>query len=108
MNQPNPRVTEWPASEKAQLERLATEQTVVVAYSGCEMRLLDRIGEPPVLSDLAQRDESGGATRGGGHRGGLVAEVDRSFEIDVRPEEGAVCFRLAPAGRERHPEPPPL
>ncbi|MEM9695846.1 MAG: hypothetical protein AAGA56_25105, partial [Myxococcota bacterium] len=45
-DQLNPLVTEWPASQKAQLERLTTEQTVVVAYSGCTMRLLDRCRWP--------------------------------------------------------------
>src|SRR6476661_3229604 len=36
----NPLVTEWPASEKANLEARLREGTVVVAYSGCTMRLL--------------------------------------------------------------------
>jgi hypothetical protein len=36
----NPLVTEWPASEKANLEGLIREGTVVVSYSGCTMRLL--------------------------------------------------------------------
>jgi hypothetical protein len=36
----NPLVTEWPAPEKANLEALLREGPVVVAYSGCSMRLL--------------------------------------------------------------------
>jgi transposase len=36
----SPLVTEWPASEKANLESRLREGGVVVAYSGCEMRLL--------------------------------------------------------------------
>ncbi len=36
----NPLVTEWSASEKANLEGLIEEAGVVVAYSGCEMRIL--------------------------------------------------------------------
>jgi hypothetical protein len=36
----NPLVTEWPASEKANLEARLREGTVVVSYSGCTMRLL--------------------------------------------------------------------
>src|SRR5258708_29003817 len=36
----NPLVTEWPASEKANLEALLGQGTVVVTYSGCTMRLL--------------------------------------------------------------------
>ena len=37
----SPLVTEWPASEKAHLESLLSDRAVVVAYSGCEMRILD-------------------------------------------------------------------
>lgn len=36
----SPLVTEWPASEKANLEAQLRTGTVVVSYSGCEMRLL--------------------------------------------------------------------
>src|SRR5262245_41235291 len=36
----NPLVTEWPASEKANLEARLREGAVVVAYSGCTMRLM--------------------------------------------------------------------
>ena len=36
----SPLVTEWPASEKANLESRLREGGVVVAYSGCEMRIL--------------------------------------------------------------------
>jgi hypothetical protein len=36
----NPLVTEWPASEKANLEGLLREGTVVVSYTGCTMRLM--------------------------------------------------------------------
>src|SRR5690606_19103979 len=38
----SPLVTEWPASEKANLETMIDSQAVVVSYSGCEMRVLDR------------------------------------------------------------------
>jgi hypothetical protein len=38
----SPLVTEWPASEKARLESLASRQVVAVEYSGCEMRIIDR------------------------------------------------------------------
>ena len=36
----NPLVTEWPASEKANLEARLREGSVVVAYSGCTLRML--------------------------------------------------------------------
>jgi hypothetical protein len=36
-----PLVTEWPASSKARLETLLHEGAVAVAYSGCEMRIID-------------------------------------------------------------------
>ncbi len=36
----NPLVTEWPASEKANLEARLREGGVVVQYAGCEMKLL--------------------------------------------------------------------
>ncbi len=39
-SQQNPLVTEWPASEKANLESRLATGGVIVAYSGCEMRLL--------------------------------------------------------------------
>ena len=39
-NQESPLVTEWPASEKANLEARLGEGAVVVAYSGCSLRLL--------------------------------------------------------------------
>ncbi len=37
----SPLVTEWPASEKAHLESLLSSQAVAVAYSGCELRIVD-------------------------------------------------------------------
>lgn len=39
-SQASPLVTEWPASEKANLEALLREGGVLVSYSGCAMRLL--------------------------------------------------------------------
>ncbi|MCC6216628.1 MAG: hypothetical protein IT376_17335 [Polyangiaceae bacterium] len=39
-SQSNPLVTEWPASEKANLEARLATGAVAVAYSGCSMRLL--------------------------------------------------------------------
>ena len=39
-SQSSPLVTEWPASEKANLDVLLRNGTVAVAYSGCSMRLL--------------------------------------------------------------------
>jgi hypothetical protein len=39
-SQQSPLVTEWPASEKANLEARLREGGVVVAYAGCSMRLL--------------------------------------------------------------------
>jgi len=39
-SQSAPLVTEWPASEKANLEAMLREGAVAVAYSGCSMRLL--------------------------------------------------------------------
>src|SRR4051812_23767518 len=39
-SQQSPLVTEWPASEKANLENLSHAGAVAVAYSGCSMRLL--------------------------------------------------------------------
>src|SRR5438309_1130618 len=41
-NQENPLVTEWPASEKANLEARLREGSVVVSYSGCALRMLPR------------------------------------------------------------------
>ncbi len=41
-NQDNPLVTEWPASEKANLEARLGQGAVVVAYSGCSLRMLPR------------------------------------------------------------------
>jgi hypothetical protein len=37
----SPLVTEWPASQKAHLEGLATHQAVAVAYAGCELRIVE-------------------------------------------------------------------
>jgi hypothetical protein len=39
-NQETPLVTEWPASEKANLEARLAEGAVVVSYSGCSLKLL--------------------------------------------------------------------
>jgi hypothetical protein len=39
-SQNSPLVTEWPASEKANLEALSHSGAVLVAYSGCSMRVL--------------------------------------------------------------------
>lgn len=40
-NSASPLVTEWPASEKAHLQGLLATRTVAVAYSGCELRIVD-------------------------------------------------------------------
>jgi hypothetical protein len=45
-NQESPLVTEWPASEKANLEARLRQGTVVVAYGGCDMRLLPQCRMP--------------------------------------------------------------
>ena len=37
----SPLVTEWPASQKAYLEGLTARGAVAVAYSGCELRIVD-------------------------------------------------------------------
>jgi len=37
----NPLVTEWPASEKAHLQSMASSRIVAVEYSGCELRIVD-------------------------------------------------------------------
>lgn len=42
----SPLVTEWPASEKANLEALLGQGAVAVAYSGCAMRVLPRCRVP--------------------------------------------------------------
>jgi hypothetical protein len=42
----NPLVTEWPASEKANLEARLREGAVAVSYSGCDMRLLPQCRMP--------------------------------------------------------------
>lgn len=42
----NPLVTEWPASEKANLEARLREGAVVVSYTGCDMRLLPQCRMP--------------------------------------------------------------
>ena len=41
-NQENPLVTEWPASEKANLEARLHEGSLVVAYGGCTLKILPR------------------------------------------------------------------
>jgi hypothetical protein len=45
-NAQSPLVTEWPASEKAHLESLTESQTVAVAYSGCELRIVEACSLP--------------------------------------------------------------
>lgn len=45
-SQDRPLVTEWPASEKANLEVHLRQGAVAVAYSGCEMRLLQQCRLP--------------------------------------------------------------
>jgi hypothetical protein len=42
----SPLVTEWPASQKAHLEGLTAHQAVAVAYSGCELRIVDECHLP--------------------------------------------------------------
>lgn len=37
----SPLVTEWPASEKAHLQSLASSRTVAVEFTGCELRIID-------------------------------------------------------------------
>lgn len=49
-SQQSPLVTEWPASEKANLEVLLRQGGVVVSYSGCEMRLLTQCRVPGAYS----------------------------------------------------------
>lgn len=49
-SQSSPLVTEWPASEKANLEVLIRQGGVVVSYSGCEMRLLPQCRVPGAYS----------------------------------------------------------
>ena len=41
-NQENPLVTEWPATEKANLEARLRQGSVIVSYSGCTLRMLPR------------------------------------------------------------------
>jgi hypothetical protein len=45
-SQQSPLVTEWPASEKANLEALLRAGAVAVAYSGCSMRVLPQCRVP--------------------------------------------------------------
>ncbi len=45
-SQENPLVTEWPASEKANLEARLREGAVVVSYSGCTLKMLPRCPAP--------------------------------------------------------------
>lgn len=45
-SQENPLVTEWPASEKSNLEARLREGAVAVSYSGCNMRLLPQCRMP--------------------------------------------------------------
>lgn len=40
-SQARPLVTEWPASEKSRLEALLARGSVAVAYSGCEMKIVE-------------------------------------------------------------------
>jgi hypothetical protein len=42
VSQESPLVTEWPASEKANLESRLSQGGVVVAYSGCTLRILNQ------------------------------------------------------------------
>jgi hypothetical protein len=37
----SPLVTEWPASEKAHLQSMASSQLIAVEYSGCELHIVD-------------------------------------------------------------------
>jgi transposase len=41
-NQENPLVTEWPATEKANLEARLRQGSIIVSYSGCTLRMLPR------------------------------------------------------------------
>lgn len=41
-NQENPLVTEWPATEKANLEARLRQGSLVVSYTGCTLRMLPR------------------------------------------------------------------
>jgi hypothetical protein len=45
-NQENPLVTEWPATEKANLEARLRQGSVIVSYSGCTLRMLARCRVP--------------------------------------------------------------
>lgn len=45
-SQSNPLVTEWPASEKAHLQSLASRHVVAVAYTGCELRIIPECNVP--------------------------------------------------------------
>jgi len=45
-NQESPLVTEWPASEKARFESLLSTQAVAVAYSGCELSIVETCRVP--------------------------------------------------------------
>ena len=45
-SQDRPLVTEWPASEKANLEARLADGPIVVAYSGCSLRVLSECKAP--------------------------------------------------------------
>ncbi len=45
-SQSEPLIVEWPSAERAELEALSRKGVVVVAYAGCEMRVLPRCRAP--------------------------------------------------------------
>jgi hypothetical protein len=89
----SPLVTEWPASEKAHLESLASSQTIAVEYVGCELSIVDGcaltgsyVWQRTTLAtdtiDVANADELFAKLPVGAV--GLEAELERSGKLAVR------------------------
>jgi hypothetical protein len=92
-NSQSPLVTEWPASEKAHLQGLLATRTVAVAYSGCELRIVDACELPGAYAwhrttlatdtvEIANADELYAKLPIGAV--GLEGELSRSGRLAVR------------------------
>ncbi len=89
----DPLVTEWPASEKAHLQGVLSEQPVAVEYTGCELRILDECRLPGRYSwrrteisqeslKIGTRDELASRLPLGGFN--LEGELERSAGLVLR------------------------
>ncbi len=95
----NPLVTEWPASEKANLEALLREGGVAVKYEGCEMRLLAQCRLPGRYTWL--RTTSATDSIEIGNEDDLYAKLPlgaASLEAELR-ESGRLAMQTTVAGQ---------